>query len=416
MTAQLSNFWKHVLTVLTGSVAAQILPLLAAPLITRLCTPEDMGAFSVWLGVIAITSIIATLRLETAMILDHGTAEQQTCLSVVIWFSTSLAILVTLIAVTARILGLPQAVHMSWTGLLTIGVGTWLTAYTQTVLAYATSCHAFGKAAQSKVWAAGAIAIAQLSLLFTGANNIALISGQIIGLAVGLAATLHLLNPPTPRLTVALTQTQQRFLVRHQGFWRFSLPADLLNVVAGQLPLFFIGAKYGAYAAGLFALTRRVLAAPVSLLAASVLEVFKRQSVQDFQTLGSCREAYLHTFKALVLLGCGPALLMFIYATDLFAWAFGESWREAGEFARILAPLYFLNFIASPLSYVFYVTGKQKIDLFWQIALFIMTATVFLAPLTLQQSLWSYTIGYSLLYVIYLFLSYHFSQDRLSAA
>src|SRR6476660_6990947 len=87
-------FWKHTSTVLTGTVVAQALPVLAAPMITRLCTPADLGEFSVWLGVIAITATVATLRLEAAMILDHDSDEQQTCFSVVAYFSTVFAIII----------------------------------------------------------------------------------------------------------------------------------------------------------------------------------------------------------------------------------------------------------------------------------------------------------------------------------
>ena len=72
MKAALPLFWRQVFTVLTGTLAAQALPLLAAPLITRLCTPQQMGAFGVWLGVITVAAIAATLRMETAMILDQG--------------------------------------------------------------------------------------------------------------------------------------------------------------------------------------------------------------------------------------------------------------------------------------------------------------------------------------------------------
>ncbi|MFC6518679.1 hypothetical protein ACFQAT_01820 [Undibacterium arcticum] len=57
--------------------------------------------------------------------------------------------------------------------------------------------------------------------------------------------------------------------------------------------------------------------------------------------------------------------------------------------------------------------GKQKVELAWQVALFLMTITVFLLPLTLKESLWLYTVGYSSLYVIYLLLSYRFSQSNL---
>ncbi len=165
-------------------------------------------------------------------------------------------------------------------------------------------------------------------------------------------------------------------------------------------------------AAGLFALTQRVLSAPVALLAASVLEVFKRQSVIDFQAQGNCRDTYRYTFKVLVMLGLGPSLVLLLFSPQLFAWVFGENWRPAGELAQILAPLYFLNFIASPLSYVFFVAGKQKIDLVWQVALFCMTLCAFGGPATLQQSVTWYATGYSLLYVVYLFMSWQYSQNR----
>jgi len=416
MTATVPVFWKHAATVLTGTVAAQVLPLLVAPLITRLCTPADMGAFGIWLGLIAVASTVATLRLEAAMILDHDSSHQQTCFSVVAYFSSLLAIVITLCAVLAHVWGIPQAQQMSWIGLLTIGVGTWLTAYNKLITAYATSYRAFGKSALAKVCGAGAVALGQVFLLLIGVGGAALQAGHIIGLAIGTIVAVVLLSPPSASIAIKPSLAQRNYLQKHESFWRFSLPAGLLNIVAGKFPLFVIGARYGLVAAGLFALTERMLTAPISLLAASVLEVFKRQAVHEFQTVGNCKKAYRSTFKALVVLGLGPTLIIFAFAPDLCAWIFGEPWREAGDFARILAPLYFFNFVASPLSYVFFVVGKQKMEFLWQIALFITTITVFLAPLTLKQVLWNYTIFYSLLYVVYLCMSYRFAQNSRAAA
>lgn len=411
MPANIPVFWRHAATVLTGTVAAQALPLLAAPLITRLCTPGEMGAFSLWMGIVAIAATVATLRLEAAMILDHGTGDQQTCFSVVAYSSTVLAIAMTLAAVSARAWNIPQAQHMTWLGLTTLGVATWLTAYNQTVLAYATSNHAFGKAALAKVCGAGTVALGQVVLLQAGIGGNALVAGQVIGLASGLIAAVYLLSPPHGRIALMPTVLQRNYLVKHASFWRFSLPSGLLNTVAGKIPLFLIGMKYGLPAAGLFALTERMLTAPLSLLASSVLEVFKRQSVHEYQTLGNCEQAFRSTFKALVLLGCAPALLILAFAPSLCAWIFGEPWREAGEFARILAPLYFVSFVVSPLSYVFFVAGKQKVELVWQIALFITTLTVFLAPVTLTEVLLNYAISYSALYVVYFFLAFKFARN-----
>jgi O-antigen/teichoic acid export membrane protein len=415
MKLALPTFWKHVATVLAGSLGAQALPLMAAPLLTRLVSPAEMGAFGMWLGAVAVTAVGATLRLETAMILDHGRDQQQTCFSVVAWSATLVALAVTLGAVAARWADFPMAAAIPWYGLLTVGIGAWLTAYQQTTLAYATSHNAFGKAARARVIGAATIVVAQLALLHAGLPEGALMAGQLIGLLAGLGAATLLLSPPLPRTGLRLSQVQRSYLQRHRGFWHFTLPSNLLNATVSQLPLFLIGLRFGVLAAGLFALTQRVMAAPIALLAASVLEVFKRESVREFQAHGHCREAYRHTFKALALLGFLPALVLFLFSPALFAWIFGEPWRAAGELARILAPLCFLNFVASPLSYVFLVAGKQKTDLTWQIGLFAMTTCAFALPGTLHESVWWYTAGYSLLYLLYLHMSWQCSQNRVEA-
>jgi O-antigen/teichoic acid export membrane protein len=405
------GFWKNVMTVLAGATGAQALPLLVAPLLTRMCTPEEMGAFSLWLGVIAVTSIIATLRIDTVMVLDLGAREQRLCFSVVSWAATVLALALTLVAVAARIVDLPVVQAMSWLELLTIGIGTWLTATMQTTLSYAASHKLFGKAAKAKMMQAGTIALSQVSLLYAGIDGAALLSGQLIGLATGLWAARRLLTPPAPHVRLTLDAGQRHYLIKHRAFWRFSLPSSLINTLVGQLPLLMIGLRHGALAAGLFALTQRVISAPVTLVAASVLEVFKRQAVQEFQALGNCRSVYLATFRALAILALFPSLLLFLFAPPLFSWIFGTAWRPAGEFARVLAPLCFFNFIASPLSYVFFIAGKQKMELRWQIALFLMTVAVFSAPLSLCKSVLWYAIGRSALYVVYLIMSYQCSLN-----
>ena len=416
MSRPRSDFWKNVLTVLAGATGAQALPLLAAPLLTRMCTPAEMGAFSVWLGVIVVSSSAATLRLEAAMVLDHDRVQQGICFGVVAYCATLLALALTLVMLIGHALDLPVLRAMSWFELLSIGAGTWLTAAMQTTLAYAASHNLFAKAAKAKVLQSATIVISQLALLYVGWNSTGLLTGQLIGLIVGLWTARRLLAPPAARLGLTLDRGQRAYFTRHQAFWRYSLPSSLLNSLVSYLPLFMIGIHHGALAAGLFALTQRVLAAPTALIATSIRDVFKREAVHQFQSLGHCRDAYRATFKALVLLALAPSLVLFLFSPQLFGWVFGPAWRPAGELARILAPLCFLGFIASPLSYVFFVAGKQKMELLWQVALFLMTFSVFVAPLTLHQSLLTYAIGRSLLYLVYLYLSHRYSRPHAIAA
>lgn len=409
-------FWRHVATVLGGALGAQALPLLAAPLLTRMCTPHEMGAYSVWLGVVAIAAIGATLRMESAMILDHEPQRQQTCFRVVFYSAGVTALLLTALALGARLAGFRPALGLPWIAILSAGAATWLTAAMQTTLAYATSHSAFGKAAHAKVATAAVIVAAQLGLLNAGAGGAGLVGGHLAGLLAGYLAARRLLRPPRAPIRLLPDAAQLDYLRRHRNFWRFSLPSNLLNGAVSQLPLFLIGMRHGALAAGLYALTQRVLSAPVSLLAASVLEVFKRESVREFRERGNCSRAYRHTFKVLLVLGAGPALLLLLCAPWLFALVFGEAWRSAGELAQLMAPLFLLNFIASPLSYVFFVTGRQKADLLWQVALFATTLGAFLAEGSVRQQVLWYVIGYSGLYLVYLHMSWSCSRNELAAA
>lgn len=411
-----SPYWRRVATVLGGALGAQALPLLAAPFLTRMCSPQDMGAYGVWLGVVAIAAIGATLRMEAAMILDHEPEHQQTCFRVVYYSAGAAALLLSLIALAARAAGVKATLSLPWAAILSVGAATWLTAAMQTILAYATSHSAFGRAAHAKVITAATIALSQLVLLYLGMAGSGLVIGHLLGLVVGFGAARALLRPPRAHIGPLLDAAQRAYLRRHAAFWRYALPSNLLNGVVSQLPLFLIGMRHGALAAGLYALTQRVLSAPVSLLAASVLEVFKRESVLEFRERGNCSRAYRHTFKALLLLGTGPALLLLLFAPALFALVFGSTWRAAGELAQTMAPLFLLNFIASPLSYVFFVAGRQKADLLWQLALFATTAAAFLAPGTLAQNVLWYVLGYSGLYLVYLHMSWNCSRKGLATA
>ncbi len=59
--------------------------------------------------------------------------------------------------------------------------------------------------------------------------------------------------------------------------------------------------------------------------------------------------------------------------------------------------------------------GKQKMELVWQVALFLVTVVVFSAPLTFHQGILGHAAGRCLLYLVYLDMSHQYSlRGRLS--
>ena len=194
----------------------------------------------------------------------------------------------------------------------------------------------------------------------------------------------------------------------------FALPADAINAASGQLPLLLIAGRFGAETSGLFALTIRVLGAPIGLLGAAVLDVFKRSASCSYRDKGHCKNEYVRTFWVLLVGGVLLALGVNLVAERLFVVAFGEPWRQAGVIAIWLMPMFALRFVASPLSYVFYIAGKQQVDLVWQCALLAVTIASFMLTSSFEDAIKLYAAGYGLLYVVYALLSYHYSKGMQS--
>ena len=196
---------------------------------------------------------------------------------------------------------------------------------------------------------------------------------------------------------------------RNRNFPLFSLPADAINTAAGQLPLLLIASKFGPTMAGFYALTTRVMGAPIGLLGSAALDVFKRLAATSYKTRGECKEEYLKTFKILLVATLITSVLFFFLVEPIFLVAFGESWIMSGKIAIWLIPLFALRFVASPLSYMVYISEKQYVDLLWQICLLCITVSTINYASDFGMAIKLYSFGYAFLYLIYIWMSYNFS-------
>ncbi len=384
---------------------AQAIPLLGSLLLARMFAPAEFGSYAAWLGLVSIAAVLITGRYEVALALEHdgeprrvGVFAAAACIGaggVVL-----LLVIVVLVAAEAPWLGVWPAA-MLWSA---PGVAMMLAAL-QTLQTWAAADGHYGRLNRLRIVQAAAVTGLQLaaSLRWPSGTGLALAhgAGALLALVVAVRATAPG-SPPAWSACVA-------FMYRHRRFPALSLPADSVNTAASQLPLLIVASRFGADVAGLLALTMRTLSAPVSLLAAAVLDVFKRRAASAFRERGECRAEYVQTAKLLSLGAVSAVIAIGGFSEAMFAVAFGEIWRGAGTMALWLMPMFALRFVASPLSYTLYVAGRQQVDLAWQIALLVTTVAALSWPDHHRNALLAYSGGYSAMYLIYLYLSYRCS-------
>lgn len=383
-----------------------------APILTRIYSPEDFSNLAIYVSIIAILTVFATGKYENAIILSKKEEEAYQ----LIVLATILTIIISFLYLVIILLFedfLVDFFHIST-------IRTWLLFIPITILArsgYRILEIWFNRKKEyylmsgNRTLAAGINGSLKVGFqLVFSLNAFGLVLSQALSQIIStFLFGRDFFKKNKVNLTIKL-QDLKEVAVTYRSFPLYSMPAAFFSIFSKELPIFLLVAYFEPTIVGFYALTKMFLEVPVSVVANSFLEVFKQKATEDFYQFGNCRAIYLNTLKKLLLIATLPFLALYFLAPSLFPLIFGEKWAIAGEIAQVFTLLYFVKFITTPLAFVFYIRDKINWELFFQIAVFIITlssfffgSTYFNNPMdTLSLFVW----GYVLVYLFYLFFSY----------
>ncbi|MCE8024801.1 lipopolysaccharide biosynthesis protein [Billgrantia aerodenitrificans] len=362
-------FARGVSVLVGGTAGAQLLTLLAAPLLTRLYAPEDFGLLAVYGGLLALFTVVASGRYQLAIPLPETEREASAVLALsllVVCLTTMVSLLLVALGGRglAELLGVPALAPWLW--LLPLGVA--FAGGYQAVSHWAVRTRAFSTIAATRI--KQSLALLTIQLLASPMGGAGLLLGHAAGQGAG---TLTLARPAlravrqhgvTPREVWAVAR-------RYCKFPLFSTWSGLFNTLGKQLPPLLFAALFSPVAAGLYALAHRVLAMPMTLIGEAIGKVFFASAAEAHRR-GELGALVARVHGVLAQLAMPAAIVLVLSGPELFALVFGQRWREAGEFARWMAPWLYMVFITSPLSHLFTVLERQGQGLIFQTVLLVV--------------------------------------------
>ena len=405
--ARRPGFARSALTLVSGTVATQVLTAFSAPALARLYSPAGYGLIGLFMLVTTLGGVVATLQYSRAILLPADVEDGRALLHLCVWLTTAIS---AVVAVPSVLLAEPFAQALSAPSLAGwfpfIPLALWISGVSTAVNAY---CNRLGLyAAMSSSRVVGVVVSVAVSLI------VGLMTRSAVGLLVGYLASLI---ATFGVLVHAIWKTERGTLFgvepghviglarRYRKFALLTTPTELANNFVNQIPLLLLTTLVGPAAVGLFNMTNRLLGLPNVFIAGAVGEVFQQRAASDYASTGSCRPIYTKTARTLALAGVVPMVVLVLFAPDLFALYLGAEWRAAGEFARILSGLYFLRLVVSPLSYVFFIAERQQEDLAAHVAMVALVAGgMYAAHLTgggVDGMIAAYATAYGLTYVYY---------------
>jgi len=404
-----NRIFKNVAMLVTGTAIAQILLIGFQIIVRRLFTPEEFGAFAVYMSIVGILVIFSTLRYEFAIVLPKDKLSGDSLVIGGLFISLfinflSLIFIILFKDFIMQLLNFPNE-YNHW--LYFIPASAFLFSTYQLINFWLTRNGAFKSIAMNKVIRRSSEGITQ-SLLGFNTLSLGLIFGDLMGNIGHIFSGIRQMIKFNFSLKDISKQSIKHSLLKYINFPKYQALPAILNTTSMLLPVFFINKLFDHDSAGYFDLSRQILAIPIAFITASLTQVLLKEYSDRRNTGKPLTKNVLKTSLLLTLAIAPFALVIMIWGEEIFSFVFSDIWVESGKYSGILVLAFSIQFIVSPLSITFTVLEELKYLAIWQFSFFfIISSLFFFAHLDIYNFLKIYTSIVLFSYIAYYLLTLH---------
>ncbi len=396
-----------------GTALSQVVAIAASPLLTRIYQPADFGALQVFISLMMFGVAAASGRYEVAILLPE---DEQSSIDV-LGLATLCVCLTAIIAAGLVVLChfyriLPSSVSAlrGYLWLLPISI---LGAGLYQVLSYWAMRHSgYSQIAKSKFTQVTTQVATQLGVGLLAHGSIGLLVGDAIGRMTGSGRFIRdLWQDSSDQIRAIRLSRMIKLAVRYREYPLVSMWGALISMTGMALPSLFLAQYYGSQATGWFALVARVLGIPSALISLSIAQVYMSEAARlKRSNPNRLMYIFLKTTRRMLYLGLVPCVVFTIFAPWIFQVIFGQAWREAGEYARSLAIMFFASFVNAPVQFTLSILERQRAEFVWTACRLAVTALAIALPYHLgygqRSAILSYGVTMTVMYAIHWTQSY----------
>lgn len=366
-----NNTLKSIFTLMSGAVLAQIIPVIMSPILTRIYSVNAFGVYAIYNSILIIFVSFANFKYDIAVI---NCEKEEEAKSLII----GCMIVTTLVAVGFFILGYLyisffEVNLLSKEILALISISIWGLTNVLTLTVWMNRCGLMKEIAIGQVIYGSIYAITSYGFGILNFEN-GLVLGFMLGHGIQLLYMfLSILKKTNYRDIKYDINTIKEALIKNKNYPKYNIGAAILNTCSTQLPIIAIAFLYSDIISGEYAMSIRLVNMPMILIGVAIGNVYLKQASQMFNQKDKeeLKRITIANLKWLSLIGAVTMGVLIFFGEELFGIFLGEQWRRAGMYSQILAPMFFINFIVSPISHLFNILGAQKKFLKMNLELFL---------------------------------------------
>lgn len=403
ITRQSSRFRRNFIKVASANALAQTLPILVAPVITRLYSPVDFGAVALFTALHGIILSFATMRIDW---LVSSVANNKKAANIFI-IGTIYIVMMSLAVLLLKISGLYKLIDfVNWhiidnylwllpialigSGIQLLLMGWFVRIADLDPIAAATIRQSIGGTSLNLlggIFSLGAcgLVIATTASSWLSVFTLARKAWQSLGTYVKQTSSLSII--------ASFKLIWHKYLIL--GI------TGIVNISGLLLPTLLISTYFTPVELGWYALMQRLATGPVGILTGALGQSFwaeARQLVKHDPF--ALRSLFFQTTKRLTwisLLVTVVCLAGPLYVGPIFGL---EKWAGAGTVLAALTPFIISQLIVSTLSSIISICGGEKWLLYWDVVRTIMIISVFVVAHYLSVQFFYTIIAFSILMAV----------------
>lgn len=367
-----SSGFRSIGTLVMGTAGSQLITFAALPFLTRIFAPADFGVLAMYIALVTIVSVIACARFEIAITIPASDVDAANLLCISLLFALLFGVL---FGIFSAIWG---SVFLEWTKqgtnllLFLVPLGIWLGASYSAFRLWSSRKGRFPLVAKTRIGQALIGVGTQIGLGNAGFAPGGLLFGHLLMTGGGVINHARATwSKDRESISQISCKNMVRMLVEYKRYPQYSIIEGLASTASVQIPILIIATFALGSEAGFLLLAMRAVSAPFQMISGAVSQVYLAQGAEHF------RKGKLKAFTRKILAGLFgicivPLTILSIFAVPIFALLFGEEWARSGEILVWLTPWILLKFLASPISWVLNIVGKQRLLMNMKIGMFIV--------------------------------------------
>ncbi len=354
-----------VLSVVRGTVLAQLIFVLVTPLLTRIYSAEALGVFAVYMAVILVLGNLTSLRYELAIPLpNHDRVAVN--LVLVAFLSSFVCLSVLLVLWLASGGFLPADVHELQNHPFLLFFGVLLFVLNESLGYWFIRRRQFSVFATGKVVNAGAIAVFQLAGFGFEERLPILLLAFPAGSMLSSAYLLSKIEPTLYHYRTGRLRLITALMSRYRRFPLYSTWSSALFELSQSLPLLLLTGYFGSAQAGYFFLARRIALVPTSVVGRAITQV-NHADMKEHHRQGTLGDVLIGQIRLLQWISFFPAFLIAAVSPWICRVLFGDEWEVVGYYLQLITPYVLVRFAFSPVAAVVYVAQWQRTLLIFEL-------------------------------------------------